>query len=412
MFQITGLFFWLILIPFCIGLVPASFTAKERRSPAFIFLAGYFTMWALYGVVTIPIVLFVKYDNFILASNCFLILSVLAAVAGVYLTFRRGESYAARDVSMDRLISWEENGEQAVRKVIRDMSRAERIEWLLFFVLLCFQMYKAVAYASNDGDDAYYVVESLIAQQADTMYSILPYTGRHTGLDIRHALAVFPMWIAFVAQKCDIHATILSHTIMPLALIPLTYLVYYEIGKILFRRPCGRHSSGKKSQKSNQKNNQEDIFARENLPLFMILIAVFQIFGNVSIYTTETFFLTRTWQGKSVAGSLVIPAMFWLFLLLYDGAGRKQEAGENEELAGKQPAKAGIWFLLVCANITAGICSSIAVFLVSILMAAAAVCLAFAERDYRVVIKMGAACIPNAVYVMTYLIMGYGYLLR
>lgn len=139
MFQITGLFFWLILIPFCIGLVPASFTAKERRSPAFIFLAGYFTMWALYGVVTIPIVLFVKYDNFILASNCFLILSVLAAVAGVYLTFRRGESYAARDVSMDRLISWEENGERAVRKLIRDMSRAERIEWLLFLYCCVFK---------------------------------------------------------------------------------------------------------------------------------------------------------------------------------------------------------------------------------------------------------------------------------
>lgn len=416
MFQIIGLFFWLVIIPFCIGLVPAGFTAKERRSPAFIFLAGYFTMWALYGVVTIPVVLFVKYDNFILTSNCFLVLSVLAAAAGVYLTFRRGGSCAIRDVSADRLKSWEENGEQAVRKLIRNMFRAERIEWLLFFVLLCFQLYKAVAYASNDGDDAYYVVESLIAQQADTMYSILPYTGRHTGLDIRHALAVFPMWIAFVAQKCDIHATILSHTIMPLALIPLTYLVYYEIGKILFRGSCGKHSSGKERRKNNQKNNknnnQEDIFNRENLPLFMILTAVFQIFGNVSIYTTETFFLTRTWQGKSVAGSLVIPAMFWLFLMLYDGAGRKQEAGGNENPTGKRPARAGIWFLLVCANITAGICSSIAVFLVSILMAAAAVCLAFAERDYKLVFKMGAVCIPNAVYVLTYLIVGYGHLLR
>lgn len=408
MFQIRGLIFWLIVIPFCIGLLPASFTAKERRSTGFVFLAGYFTMWALYGVVTIPVVLFVKYDNFILASNCFLILSLLAAVAGVYLTFRRGESAAARDISVDRLISWEENATQAMRKRIRAMSRAERIEWLLFFVLLCFQLYKAVAYASYDGDDAYYVVESLIAQQADTMYSILPYTGRHTGLDIRHALAVFPMWIAFVARKSDIHATILSHTVMPLVLIPLTYLVCYEIGKILFRRPCGKPSSEKKSRK----DDQEDIFNRENLPLFMILTAVFQIFGNVSIYTTETFFLTRTWQGKSVAGSLVIPAMFWLFLMLYDGAGRKQETDGNENPAGKRPAKAGIWFLLVCANITAGICSSIAVFLVSILMAAAAVCLAFVERDYRVVFKMGAVCIPNVVYVLLYLIVGYGHLLK
>jgi hypothetical protein len=61
---------------------------------------------------------------------------------------------------------------------------------------------------------------------------------------------------------------------------------------------------------------------------------------------------------------------------------------------------------------TAGICSSIAVFLVSVLMAAAAFCLAIVERDYKVVIRMGAVCIPNAVYVLTYLLVAYGYLLR
>ena len=68
--------------------------------------------------------------------------------------------------------------------------------------------------------------------------------------------------------------------------------------------------------------------------------------------------------------------------------------------------------LLVCVNITAGICSSIAVFLVSILMAATALCLAFVERDYKVVIKMGAVCIPNVIYVLAYLVMGYSYLFR
>ena len=40
---------------------------------------------------------------------------------------------------------------------IREMSVAERIEWLLFLLLLGFQLYKAVAYASFDGDDAYYL---------------------------------------------------------------------------------------------------------------------------------------------------------------------------------------------------------------------------------------------------------------
>ena len=373
MIQIAGILFWLVIIPFCIGLLPAGFMPEDERKPGIVLLAGYFTMWAVFGLVTIPVVVFVRYDNFILASRCFMALGILGAAAGVWLTYRRRR--------FGRLREW-----MSFADCIREMSVAERIEWLLFLLLLGFQLYKAVAYASFDGDDAYYVAASLIAQQADTMYTILPLTGRHTGLDIRHALAVFPMWIAFVAQKSHIHATILSHTIIPLVLIPLTYLVYYEIGRILFGRP----DRPAKSERSG-----------ENLPLFMILMAVFQIFGNVSIYTNETFFLTRTWQGKAVAGSLVIPALLWLFLLLYSG--RKKGAAAE---------RAGIWLLLVCVNITAGICSSIAVFLVSILMAVAAFCLAIVERDYKVLFKMGAACIPNAFYVLTYLIVGYGYLFK
>lgn len=373
MIQIAGILFWLVIIPFCIGLIPAGFMPEDERKPGIVLLAGYFTMWAVFGLVTIPVVVFVRYDNFILASRCFMALGILGAAAGVWLTYRRRR--------FGRLREW-----MSFADCIREMSVSERIEWLLFLLLLGFQLYKAVAYASFDGDDAYYVAASLIAQQADTMYTILPLTGRHTGLDIRHALAVFPMWIAFVAQKSHIHATILSHTIIPLVLIPLTYLVYYEIGRILFGRP----DRPAKSERSG-----------ENLPLFMILMAVFQIFGNVSIYTNETFFLTRTWQGKAVAGSLVIPALLWLFLLLYSG--RKKGAAAE---------RAGIWLLLVCVNITAGICSSIAVFLVSILMAVAAFCLAIVERDYKVLFKMGAACIPNAFYVLTYLIVGYGYLFK
>ncbi len=373
MIQIAGILFWLVIIPFCIGLLPAGFMPEDKRKPGIVLLAGYFTMWAVFGLVTIPVVVFVRYDNFILASRCFMALAILGAVAGVWLTYRRRR--------FGRLREW-----MSFADCIREMSVAERIEWLLFLLLLGFQLYKAVAYASFDGDDAYYVAASLIAQQADTMYTILPLTGRHTGLDIRHALAVFPMWIAFVAQKSRIHATILSHTIMPLVLIPLTYLVYYEIGRLLFGRPDRQV----KAERSG-----------ENLPLFMILMAVFQIFGNVSIYTNETFFLTRTWQGKAVAGSLVIPALLWLFLLLYGG--RKKGAAAE---------RAGIWLLLVCVNITAGICSSIAVFLVSILMAVAAFCLAIVERDYKVLFKMGAACIPNVFYVLTYLIVGYSYLFK
>lgn len=364
MIQVFGLLLWLVIIPIGIGLIPVHFLSTDKRRPGIVLLAGYFGMWAVFEVVAIPAVIFVKYNNFTIASNCFTVLAILCAAAGVWLAYRDRREWKL----------------PSTLALVRDMSWAERIEWLLFFALIAFQLYKAAAYASFDGDDAYYVVESLIAQQADVMYKILPYTGRPTDLDVRHVLAVFPMWVAYVAVKSDIHATIVSHLVMPMVLIPLTYLVYYEVGKLLF---------GKSAEKNH----------RENLPVFMIVMAMFQIFGNVSIYTNETFFLTRTWQGKAVAGSLVIPALFWMFLLIYDGTKKKR-------------ADIGMWIIFVCINMTAGVCSSIAVFLACILMAVTAFCLAVTERDYKVIIKMAAVCIPNVVYMMIYVIMGYSYLLK
>ena len=363
--SLLSLLFWLVVIPFGIGLIPANFISAKKRGPGFVLLAGYFGMWALFEVVAIPAVLFVKYDNFKVASVLFAVLSILCAAAGLWLWYRNRKAHKT-SWENDTSVSCVKRIKEWMAAQVKRMSWAERIEWLLFFILLGFQMYKAVAYASFDGDDAYYVVESLIAQQADVMYRILPYTGRPTDLDVRHALAVFPMWIAFVATRSHIHATIVSHTIMPLVLIPLSYLVYYEIGRRLFRR--------------------------ENLSIFMILMTMFQIFGNVSIYTSETFFLTRTWQGKAVAGSLVIPALFWMFLWIYDG---------------KRHGDAGLWFVFVCINMAAGVCSSIAVFLVCILMALTAFCLAITERDYRVILKMGAVCIPNVIYMAVYVIVAY-----
>lgn len=355
MVQVIGSVFWLLVIPFCIGLIPANFISKNRKTPGVVLLAGYLFMWAVFEVIAVPAVLWILYDNFLFVLRWFTAAAIFLATLGVWLQFRMGKPrFRLSDILRKKL------------------SMEAKIEWLLFFGFVGFQLYMAVTRTSFDGDDAFYVVHSLMAQQSGAMYRNNPYTGWSTTLDIRHALAVFPIWVAFVAVKADLHATIVSHAIMPLVLIPLTYLIFYEIAKELFTK---------------------EIFPsrKENIPVFMIIMGMFQLFGNVSIYTNETFFLTRTWQGKSVVGNFVIPMTFLLILWIY------------HEKTEKRNREAGLWFLLVCLNITAGFSSSLAVFLLTILLAIMAVCLMVVERDIKISVKLGLTCIPNAIYVLIYL---------
>lgn len=367
MAHIIGIGFWLIIIPFCIGLVPVNFISDKKNNPGVILLAGYLLMWAAFEVITIPAVLWIQDDNFIFVVRWFTVISLLLAAAGVGMRFmdwrknNKNNNFKNTNfkIKFSDILSFVKHDIEA------------KIEWLLFIALVGFQLYMAVTRVSFDGDDAYYVVHSLISQQTGTMYKYLPYTGWTTSLDVRHALAVFPMWVAFVAVRANIHATIVSHVIMPLILIPLSYLVYYEIAKVLFA--C----------------------RKENIPVFMIIMGMFQMFGNVSIYTNETFFLTRTWQGKAVVCSIIIPMMFLLLLWIFNTNPDKEAHNE------------GLWIMLVCLNMATGICSSLAVFILTILLAVAALCLAMVERNAKILLKLGLTCIPSAVYVFTYLVLAY-----
>lgn len=320
-------------------------------------LAGYLLMWSVFEVIAIPAVLLIQYNNFLFVLRWFMAAAILLAIAGLLLWYLDGR---------DRQNSFE-------RPLIADVTARRpglelKIEWLLFFALAGFQLYMSVTRASFDGDDAYYVVQSLMAQQTGAMYKNHPYTGRSAPLDARHALAVFPMWIAFVAVKADLHATIVSHVIMPLVLIPLAYLVYYEIGRTLFAS------------------------RRENVPVFMIMMGMLQMFGNVSIYTNEAFFLTRTWQGKAVVGSFIIPMFFLIMLWIF----------EKEKARGQD---AGVWIMLVCLNMAAGVCTSIAVFLLAFLLGLTAFCFMITERSIKTALKLGLTYIPNAAYILLYLIL-------
>lgn len=365
--QIASLILWLLAVPFCIGLLALGLIKKELHSPGVVWIAGYMMLFFLLEIIGIPIVLNVNYHGFTVFSWCFSAILLLFALAGIgtYIRQKKKNSYPGLWAGcMER------------RKA---RSAEEKIMWILFFGLVVFQMYMAFTHASFDGDDAYYGVQALTAQQIDVMYRINPNNGWSTALDARHALALFPMWEAFIGKMSGIHATIICHSVIPLVLIPLTYVLYHEIGKILFRK----------------RNDLQ--------PMFMVILALWQMFGNVSIYTAETFFLTRTWQGKSLAANFVIPAVFWIFLALFAGEKEPEKSGNMAEK--RMEKRTGLWILLGCLNLAGGASSSLAILLSTLLTAGLAVLFSLREKSFGILVKAGCTCILGGIYMILYIVL-------
>lgn len=329
------------------GLFPLSFIpARQRRIPWMI-LCGYLMTFALFEVIGLPILLFTEQGDFMLLVVLFTVLDLFLIVLGIVRCSKTG-------------------GIRLPEKWIhRGCDTQALVFWVLFMALLCFELVMAYTHASYDGDDAYYVAQSVQTWQTGTMYLYIPYTGWTTQLDGRHAMAMAPMWTAYLATLCGTHPTIVAHSMLPLLLIPLADVCLYCALVQLF---------------SDRTKEQQ----RRMIPAAMMVLALLQIFGNVSIYTQETFLLTRTWQGKSLFANVILPSCVVLFLWVAKG----------------KKGNGFFYFMMVILNMASGFCTSLAPAMVTVLVLAASLLLAIWFKKGKFFISMALTCIPNYLYLV------------
>lgn len=315
-------------------------------------VTGYFLSFILCECIALPVLFLTPLGDFVLFSRIYAFLMIAAAVPGALAVFRhRKEVYkaAARMIKPGNLFE----------------KRSTAVLTLAGAALFVLLLYMAYNRAFFDGDDAYYVTQSLLSVQTGTMYRYLPYTGITTSVDYRHALALFPMWTAALSRYSGMHPTIIAHSIEPLVFISLSALTFYRISGELFG---------------------DDREAMTKRASFMVILFVFWIFGNISIFTPETFLLTRTWQGKSILSNLLIPGSFLCLIK-----------------AGKHPDERAPYAEQFLLALSCGLFTSMApaIILAFVLTGAAAVSLAV--RDKTVFLKFlpaGAACLAYLILIL------------
>ena len=425
MIYMTGaikLIFFLIALPFCAGLVFVPRNRSLKRTFHIAYIYGWLLDMAVFFPVSVACIFLIEQDNFIYCVTVYSILQILLAVLGVAAFAGRkmrsgttGDRKSVETADSGETVSSQSkdsgaadveghieftppgtgktfNTIQGLSSLLKERGRRNFLEaiilWTIFGALLAFQLYKAVTTVFFDGDNIYYVVQSLIATQQGTMYKEMPYIGGSTELDMRHALAVMPVWFAYLAEVSGIHATALCRTVMPLFLLPFVYLIWFAVGGELYGVMSSRDDYSKPAAER-----------AADVGFFMCVMGMLAIFGSVSIYTSERFLMTRTWQGKAMFANIAVP------LILLGVLWINREFDKVRKFSVSKLLFYNGWFLFLLVNIFSGMCTSMGVAFTAALICTSCLVSAIRQKKPLLVLYGMLVCIPNALYMVAYILL-------
>lgn len=323
---------------------------EGRKNIMFSWVLGFVLMWAVTFVFALPLI--IKEKSLILLLYCVGSVCLIIFLGGIAAFFLGKDKFKRDKAKM--------------------LSIPEIIYLGIFLGLLLFQLYKTVAYSYADGDDAFYVAVSQNADASDRMYLSDPYQGAAFMQSKRYYFAPFPIWVAMLARLTGINAAAVSHTLVPVFLIPVTYVIYNEIAKQVFGE------------------------SREKRYMFLSLFAVFALFSGFSYSTAERFMLTRTRQGKEALANIIIPLVILLFFKI---AKRGEGSGKKKNLF-----SLGDTARLLVTGFAGALTSLMSNVLLEILIMCMFVYFLIKRASFTTYVCGALAAIPEAVVLLLYLV--------
>ena len=353
---ILSILFWLGLVPLCVGTLITTWVSKKTNLLFKSYLFGLVICLALFQLLTITNMFTV--NNFIMVCTHFsygtVVLGGIGALLFVLSKLKRKNAITEKTQLIQTV--------QDKRKNIENV-----VLWILFGLLVVFQLYQTLRLTYPDGDDAYYVGVATYGAYVSEMYSKIPYTGAYSGFDSRHCLAPFPYLISFLSRMSNLPAVTIAHSVLPVCFILFAYVIYYLIAKEVCRE-------------------------KREVSLFMFLVSVLFMFGNYSVYSMETFLMTRTRQGKASLGSFALPLGFYLLLLVAKG------------MEGKRKDRILCYILLGCNGLVAALFTTMGNFIYPCMVMLGSLCICFGKKEWKKILPLAITCVPSVLMGVLYLI--------
>ena len=337
---------WFLIIPLAAGNLPVFETGKEKDwfvRMADALICGYVLLFAVFELLALPLI-FTR-QSFAVLKYSYEILACVLALAGVIFAWKNKKNRA----------------DGAERKKSLSRKKIPAAMWLAF-LLVAIQMGSYVFGMATDLDDAFYVATATTTLETNGMFTYDAYTGMLASyLPARYVFAPFPILLAFYSDMVHMHAAVVAHTVEPVFFLLISYLVYWKIGRKLF-------------DKDDRK-----------VGLFLLFLALIQMFSYYSVYTQGTFLSIRIWQGKALLASFVLPAIFL----------QAKECMETNRMC-------GAWVTLFLMMTSACLVSGMGIMLAPIMLGLMTLLYAVKDRNWGNIKRAVICCLPNVICAAAY----------
>lgn len=323
----------LFAAPFLIGNGICSILELEKTIAKNYFF-GMVTIWALFQLISVPLVLLRA--SFMIVVVLMTILIIMLTIYGMY----KGRFPRIRF--------------EIHRKM--DLVAAGLMSFGMFTIILC-----TIFMQHTDWDDSRFVVNAVDMVRTNRMFLTNPMSGQEAptwiGEIAKDVTAPWAVFIAYCAKMTGVFATVMAHTVLPVVLLICAFCVFWMLSEVFFKA---------------------DLYHRS---IFMYLVILLNLYGHFSIYSSETFLLTRLWQGKAVVAGVGIPAIFLVLMWIYENKKRKSHM-----------------VLLVLLNLSICLMSGMGTIIGVMMLGCTGLVYGILKGDKKLALTLWTMCIPNILY--------------
>lgn len=335
---LIGVFFF--IFPTLVGMNFTRFIKEEKDNIIYSFILGYIVEFGIFQIYAIPCI--VTHQSFSFLYNLFLGTVCALSLLSVILNFKNYKSMFLHTID-----------------TIKELPKITTAIVILMVLAECFIGFK---YMHVDQDDFSFLAYANDAYQTDTLYKYDIRGNETDTLPIRRFLSPWSIFIAAASKFVHIQPIVVAHTFMPSIFPIVVFLMYYLMGKILF------------------KNDLKDTMS------FLVFLNFIYLFGAYTGKTAFIFMFVRIWQGKSLLANLILPFLYVIYNLFAESNGNFIT-----------------WLGVLFTMLASCLVSAMGFALAPVLLVALTISYFFREKKISLVFKSAVCCVPVLIYIGMYL---------